>query len=195
MGDRNPWTRLYRRVAYDNPWIRIYEDGVLTPAGTPSIYGVLQPKHVALGVLPIESNGDIWLVGQWRYVLDQFSWELPEGGGSPEADPIEEAKRELLEETGLAAENWSQILELHPSNSTSRERALCFLATGLTRVSEPQPDASEADMRVERLPFLDAFAQALDGRITDAMTVAMLLRAYHMAQTGDLEPELARHIL
>ena len=187
----NPWRRMSRRIAYDNPWIRVYEDDVVTPAGTPSIYGVLSQKHIAIGVLPLEDNGDVWLVGQWRYALDQFSWEAPEGGGRLNADPLDEAKRELLEETGLEAKNWAQIADLHMSNSTSDERALCFLATGLKRVADQTLDDAEADMQIARIPFADALERALNGYITDAMTVAMLLRAYHMAATGALPPELS----
>jgi len=195
MDERNPWRRLSRRIVYDNPWIRVFEDDVVTPAGTPSLYGVVSQRQRALGVLALEETGDVWLVGQWRYAPGRFSWECPEGGGRLDADPLEEARRELREETGLEAARWRRILHMHMSNSTSDEEALCWLATGLRQAAEPDLDDAEADLRVARTPFGDALRQALAGEITDAMTVAMLLRAHHMAATGELEPEIARAVL
>ncbi len=188
----NPWTRLARRIVYDNPWMRVYEDDVLTPAGTESLYGLVSPKHRALGVLPLHEDGTVTLVGQWRYALEQYSWEAPEGGGALNGDPLGEIKRELIEETGLEAGRWLQILDMHMSNSKSDERAFCWLATGLKEAARPELDDAEADLVTRRIAFAEALDMAVTGTITDAMTVAMLLRAHHMAVTGALEPDLAR---
>lgn len=195
MSRKNPWTRLKRRIVYENPWIRVFEDDVITPGGTPSIYGLLSARHTAIGVLPIEEDGTIWLVGQWRYALDRFSWECPEGGGRLDADPLDEARRELLEETGLEAENWDEMIRFHLSNSTSDELSICYIATGLKRVAEPDPEDAEADMEIDRVPFMEALNRVLSGEITDSLTVAMLLRAHHMAVTGEIGAPLARAML
>lgn len=190
----NPWTRLTRRIVYDNPWMRVYEDDVLTPAGTESLYGFVSPKHRALGVLPIHEDGTVTLVGQWRYALEEYSWEAPEGGGALDGDPLDEIKRELIEETGLEADRWVRILDMHMSNSKSDERAFCWLATGLREAARPDLDDAEADLVTRRIAFGEALEMAVTGGITDAMTVAMLLRAHHMAVTGALQPDLARLI-
>lgn len=195
MARKNPWTRLTRRIVYENPWIRVFEDDVITPGGTPSIYGLLSARHTAIGILPVEEDGTIWLVGQWRYALDQFSWECPEGGGALNADPLDEARRELLEETGLAAENWDEMIRFHLSNSTSDEVSICYLATGLKRVAEPDLEDAEADMETARVPFIEALERVTSGEITDSLTVAMLLRAHHMAVTGAIEDGLAQAML
>lgn len=190
---KNPWTVKTSRSIYDNPWIAVREHEVVTPGGGDGIYGVVGFKNVALGVLPLFANGDTVLVGQWRFALDCYSWELPEGGGRLGGDPVEEARRELSEETGLQAGAWREILRMDLSNSVSDEQAIGYLAMDLTQ-GAPHPDEDES-LEIRRLPFKTALRMAIQGEITDAITVAMLLRAHHMAVEGDIEPALARAMI
>lgn len=171
---KNPWKVLASRVVYENPWILVREDSVIHPSGQPGIYGVIHYKHRALGVIPVDAEGYTYLVGQYRYPLEAYSWEIPEGGGKLTEDPIKEIQRELLEETGLSARYWQLILRMHLSNSVSDEEALVYLAWELS-VGEAQPDPSEA-LQVKRLPLLEAIEMVHRGEITDSLSVAGLLR-------------------
>lgn len=191
-----PWRRVGdpRRV-YENPWIAVTEHDAVAPTGAPALYGVVSFKNLALAVLPLHADGTVTLVGQHRFALADYSWELPEGGSPLNEDPLEGAKRELREETGLVAREWVEVLNVQLSNSVTDERAIGYVATGLEQADEtPQGDATEQLARV-RIPFRDALAAALDGHLPDALTVAMLLRAYHMAQEGALPSDLARAML
>jgi 8-oxo-dGTP pyrophosphatase MutT (NUDIX family) len=148
---------------------------VITPAGKPGIYGTVHFKHRAVGILPLDGEGYTWLVGQYRYPLQRYSWEIPEGGGDLDADPLESARRELKEETGIEAGRWQKLLELDLSNSVADEHAIVYLATDLS-FGPPEPDETEV-LEVRRLHLDEACAMATDGRITDVMSVAALLRA------------------
>lgn len=186
----NPWTTLSIELKYENPWIRVHEHKVLTPRGEPGIYGVVSFRSVAVGILPVDEKGFTYLVGQYRYPLDAYSWEIPEGGGDPNTTTLSSAKRELLEETGLEADRWDEILNITTSNSVTNERATCFLATGL-RQGKADPDPTE-ELTVRRLPLDEAIGMVLDGRIHDAISVAVLLRAKLMMIAGD--PRLPRSL-
>jgi len=191
--DANPWTVLSVTQPFANDWFRIETHEVIHPGGAKGAYSVIRPRRLAVGVLPIEADGSVHLVGQWRFPLGHYSWEMPEGGGDPGETPEACAARELAEETGLAAQSLTRILEMDMSNSITDERAVIFLALGLMP-GEARPDPTEVFKR-RRAPFMDALARAADGRIRDAMTVAALLRAHHMAVTGQLPPGLARAML
>jgi len=171
----NPWTTLSSREVYANPWIRVREDQVLNPRGGPGIYGVVEYRNRAVGVIPIDDDGCTWLVGQYRYTHDRYEWEIPEGG-CPEGETLEAcARRELREETGLEASELSLLAgDLQLSNSVSDERAYLFVARGLSHVGA-DPDDTE-DLALWRLPLTEAIAMAVDGRIRDAMSVIGLLR-------------------
>ncbi len=171
----NPWRTTGSRHVYANPWIRVREDQVVRADGSPGIYGVVAFQNLALGAVPLFADGSTVLVGQYRYTLDTWSWEIPEGGGDPARGAVEEMGRELREETGLVARSWTPLGELHTSNSVTDERALLFLAEDLEQ-HDAQPEPSEQLLRW-RLPFDQAVAMALDGRVTDALSVAGLLRA------------------
>ena len=174
----NPWKTLSTRDVYENPWIHVRHDEVIRPDGQPGIYGVVHYKNKAIAVLPIDDEGYTYLVGQYRYTLDIYSWEIPEGGCPEGEEPLEAAKRELLEETGLTAEHWTQLGTAHLSNSVSDEGAILFLATGLTQ-GEAQPEGTEK-LEVRRMEFAEALRMVMTGEITDSLAVMTIL---HYAQS------------
>ncbi len=173
---QSSWRTHESRVIYDNPWIRVTENRVTQPAGTPGIYGVLHYKNLATGVVVLDEEDHTWLVGQWRYPLGAWSWEIPEGGGDPALPPMESAKRELLEECGLEAEDWQLLQELDLSNSVSDERGFLYLARSPRQVADPEPEDSE-DLELWRLPLSEAVEMVHRGEIRDAMSIIGLLRA------------------
>jgi 8-oxo-dGTP pyrophosphatase MutT (NUDIX family) len=169
-----PWTRHARRTAYENAWITVWHDDVTRPDGAPGIYGVVHFANLAAGVLVIDDDDRVLLVGQHRYSLDAYSWEIPEGGVPDGESALDGARRELLEETGVDATDWRELARLHLSNSVSDELAILFVATGLSH-GDATPDGTE-QLVIRWLPFNDVLAMTLDGRITDAMTVVAVER-------------------
>ena len=167
----NPWGKVSTRVVYDNPWINVREDEVVRPDGRPGIYGVVHFKNVAVGVLAVE-DGDVYLVGQYRYTLERYSWEIVEGGCPEGEDTLDAARRELEEETGLRARDWVKMGEAHLSNSVSDELAVWYLATGLEQ-GEPRPDGTEK-LQVRRISLEEALRMTLAGEITDALSMLAL---------------------
>jgi 8-oxo-dGTP pyrophosphatase MutT (NUDIX family) len=190
--ERNPWTVLETRAVYDNPWIGVVEHKVLTPRGTPGLYGVVSPKAIALGVVPFTDDGQIVLVGQYRFTLGRYSWEIPEGGGRKDVAPEVSIARELREETGYEARGWQEILRLDLSNSISDETAIAYVAWGLVPGAAAPEETEELALR--HLPFAEAYEMALGGAITDAISVAALLKMKLLAARGGLPPEVLRHI-
>ncbi|WP_448520211.1 NUDIX domain-containing protein [Rhodoflexus sp.] len=172
---RSPWQTLSSKVVYDNRWISVREDEVINPAGNLGIYGVVSFKNIAIGIVPIDANGYTWLVGQYRYPLNEYSWEIPMGGGHKELDVLASAQRELKEETGLTAQKWTCLMKLHTSNSVTDEVGYVFLAEDL-QSGETEFEETE-QLALWHLPFSEAVAMAMDGRITDAISVAGLLKA------------------
>ena len=171
----NPWQTLSSEVKYQNPWISVREDQVLNPSGGRGIYGVVTMKNWALGIVPVDAEGNTWLVGQYRYPLREYSWEIPMGGGPVELDVLESARRELREETGLLAARWTRIARLHTSNSVTDEEGFVFLAEDLTQ-GAVEPEETE-DLRLWKLPLAEAIRMVMDDRITDGVSVAGLLKA------------------
>jgi 8-oxo-dGTP pyrophosphatase MutT (NUDIX family) len=169
-----PWLRRSRRVAYENAWITIWHDEVTRPDGEPGVYGIVHFANLAVGVIAVDEDDRVLLVGQHRYALDEYSWEIPEGGVPPGESALEGARRELREETGVEASDWTELARSHLSNSVSDELAILYLATGLTS-GVATPDGTEA-LDVRWLPFDDVLAMTLDGRITDALTVLAVQR-------------------
>jgi 8-oxo-dGTP pyrophosphatase MutT (NUDIX family) len=188
-----PWAVLGTRTVYDNPWMSVTEHDATAPTGKPALYGVVRFKNRALAILPLHDDGTVTLVGQHRFPIPGYSWELPEGGGPLDIDPLEGARRELREEAGLEAAEWLQVLKFHLSNSITDEVGYGFLATGLTPIAAA-PDPTE-DLALARVAFREALGLALGGEILDMPTVAMLLRAYHMAREGALSDVLAKAML
>ena len=171
----NPWRTHDSRNVYENPWIRVREDKVTNAVGSDGVYGVVEYKHEAVGVVPIDDEGYTWIVGQYRYAQGTYEWEIPEGGSHEGEELIETAARELREETGILAEHFELLVGgLQLSNSVSNERAWLYVARGLTQ-GEFDPDDSE-QLAVRRLPLVDAIAMAERGEIRDAMSVVALLR-------------------
>jgi len=172
--EENPWQITAEEVEYDNPWINVTEYQVINPSGNPGIYGKVHFKNIAIGVFPLDDELNTYLVGQFRFALGQYSWEMPEGGGPVGTDPLESAKRELLEETGLKAEKWTEIQRMHLSNSVSDELSILYLAQNLQQF-EAEPEDTE-QLIIHKLPFAEVYQMVRDGIITDAMTVTAVLR-------------------
>ncbi len=182
--DANPWKTLQIREVFDNPWIRVTAEDVIKPGGSPGTYGKVSFKNLACGIVPVADNGDTWLVGQYRYTLGSYSWEIPMGGVPQGEDPLAGAQRELREETGLTARNWQPLLHCHVSNSITDEAGIAFLAEELTE-GEPDFDDGE-DIQIRRLPFKDALHMVMQGEITDLLSMAAVFKL------AALKPNLAQ---
>ncbi|MEO1448058.1 MAG: NUDIX hydrolase [Bacteroidota bacterium] len=179
----NPWQTLRSDIQYQNPWIRVTEHQVISPGGKPGIYGTVHFKNQAVGVVPYV-DGSIWMVGQYRYPLEMYSWEIPEGGSPHGEDPLETAKRELAEETGLMADHWDPLLEMHLSNSVSDEWGIVYLARNLTQ-GEAAPEHTE-DLLLKKMPLESVIAEVDAGRITDSLTVAAIYKLAWWKAAGRL---------
>jgi 8-oxo-dGTP pyrophosphatase MutT (NUDIX family) len=188
-----PWQRRTVRLVYDNPWIRVEEFDAVAPTGKPALYGLIGMKNMAIGVLPLHADGTITLVGQHRFPLQAYSWEVPEGGGPLGTDPLISAKRELAEEAGLEAAHWQQVLAFDVSNSVTDEKGFGYLAWDLSPV-DLAPDDTE-EISLARVPFKQALRLAMSGHMRDLITQTLLLRAYHMAREGEIIGDLAQYML
>ncbi|NHA08094.1 NUDIX hydrolase [Mucilaginibacter sp. HC2] len=172
--EENPWKITSAKNVYDNPWINVTEYRVINPSGNPGIYGKVHFKNIAIGVLPLDDELNTYLVGQFRFPLNQYSWEMPEGGGPEGTDALESAKRELLEETGLKAAQWTEIQRMHLSNSVSDELSIIYLARDLSQF-EAEPEDTE-QLTIHKIPFAEMYQMVCNGQITDSMTVAAVLK-------------------
>jgi 8-oxo-dGTP pyrophosphatase MutT (NUDIX family) len=189
---RRKWITLSSQTVFGNRWIEVKSYKTIAPTGAAADYGLVHIRNLAIGVLPIDESGHTYLVGQERFAFDLYSWELPEGGGPRDVPPLETAKRELAEETGLSARRWLPLLEdVHLSNSVTDERAYAFLAWDLASGADGEKDSTE-DLSLRRLPFQEAVKMAVSGEITDAFSLMMLLKADYLARTGSLPEPLAR---
>lgn len=175
MNDQsNPWTRLSSRIVYENPWIRVEDHAVIDPSGREGQYGKVCFKSRAIAILPLDDDGFTTLVGQYRYTLDEYSWELPMGGSDPGESPQQAGQRELREETGLVASHWQELMRVHTSNSVTDEIAHVFLARGLSH-GTTAPESTE-QLAIARVPLAEARERVINGAITDALSVAAILR-------------------
>jgi ADP-ribose pyrophosphatase len=171
---KNSWKTLKTTEVYDNPWIHIDEHNVINPSGNPGIYGTIHFKNLACGIIPLDDDETTWIVGQYRYALDRYSWEIPMGGVAVGTDPLTGAQRELKEETGLTAAQWKKILEVDLSNSVTDETGVVFVAEGLTH---GEPDCEETEqIEIRELPFDDLVRMVIDGQISDLLSVAGILK-------------------
>lgn len=171
---QNPWTTVSTEDIYENPWIKLEHHQVINPAGGNGIYGKVHFKNKAIGIVALDEEKNTWLVGQYRYPLKEWSWEIPEGGGPLGDDLLDSAKRELKEETGITANMWTMILRTHLSNSVSDEEGFVFLAEDLLQ-GKSNLEETEADLKVWKLPFKEALQMVLDGKITDSLSVMGIL--------------------
>jgi 8-oxo-dGTP pyrophosphatase MutT (NUDIX family) len=170
----NPWKTLDGKEVYDNPWINVHEYNVITPTGSKGIYGKVSFKALAIGIIPIDEKGNTWLVGQYRYTLNEYSWEIPMGGVPFDEDVKVGALRELREETGLRADHLEYLCKIHTSNSVTDEEGHVYLATGLTEGNTEFDDTEE--LKIKKIPFKEALNMVLAGGITDSLSVAGILR-------------------
>ncbi len=181
---RGNWTIQKSELKYDNPWIAVTEHNVINPSGNSGIYGEVHFKNTAIGIVALDDEDNIYMVSQFRFVLDQYSLEIPEGGGHHLIDPLISAKRELKEETGLEANHWEKIMEMHLSNSVTNEKAIVFLAKGLTQ-GEMDLEETE-DISVSKLSLTEAYRLVNENKITDAISVAAILKIYILKMENKL---------
>jgi len=172
---KNPWVTKTTEDVYESAWIKVSKSDVINPAGNPAIYSVVHFKNLAIGILVIDTDYNIWLVGQYRYAINEYSWEIPEGGGQLDVNPVDSAGRELKEEAGIVAQKYTELMRLHLSNSATDELAIIYLATGLS-FEESEPEESEV-LQIKKLHLNEAFNLVMQGKITDGISVAAILKA------------------
>lgn len=178
----NPWNTKTSKLVYQNNWIEVQHHEVVTPTGTDGIYGVVHFKNLAIGIIPLDENNNTWIVGQYRYPLKKYSWEIPEGGGKLGIDPLLSAQRELLEECGIIAKDWQKILEMDLSNSATDEHAILYVARNLS-FTQAEPEETE-ELRLKKTPFDSLFQMVMNGEIEDAMTIAAVMKLKIMMQNS-----------
>jgi 8-oxo-dGTP pyrophosphatase MutT (NUDIX family) len=181
----NPWTLIKQTKVYQSPWIEVEHHDVLNPAGNPGTYSVVRFHKWAIGIVPIDEHGYTWIVGQYRYPLQCYSWEIPEGGGDKSSTPLESAKRELLEECGIIANHFECIQKLQLSNSATDEVAFLFLATELT-FTQAQPEENE-QLRIQKVHFNELYERVVKGQITDSLSVAAIFKIQLLRMEGKLQ--------
>jgi 8-oxo-dGTP pyrophosphatase MutT (NUDIX family) len=184
--EENPWKIVSQKEIYNNPWIQLTEYQVINPSGNPGIYGKVHFNTVAIGIVPLDEDMNTYLVGQYRFAPDEYSWEIPEGGGALNVEPLESAKRELLEETGLKASEWQEVQRMHLSNSVSDELCIIYIARGLEQ-HEAEPEDTE-QLIVKKLPFRQVYEMVCRGEILDSVTVGAVLKVQLMISEGKLPP-------
>jgi len=180
--EKNPWKTLSTKQVYSNPWIDVTHRDVINPSGNNGIYGLVHFKNIAVGVIPLDQDYNTWIVGQYRYTINEYSWEIPEGGCPEDQDPLEAAKRELKEETGIIAQDWKAFQTLHTSNSVCDEKAILYIARDLS-FTPPSPEETEL-LQVKKLQFEDLVKLVMIGKISDAMSVSAILKANYMIQNN-----------
>lgn len=173
--EHNPWKTKTSKLIYENPWIKVEEHEVINPAGNDGIYGTVHFKNRAMAIIPVDEEGNTWLIGQYRYALNEYSWEIPMGGGPIGIDFLESAKRELKEETGLTASKWTELLLIHTSNSVTDEVGIVYLAEQLTQGDTAFEDTEI--LQIRKLPLKEAVAMAMKGEITDSISLAGIFKA------------------
>lgn len=173
--ENNPWLTKSIEQVYNTPWIVVEHHQIINPAGNPGVYGKVHFRNKAMGIIPIDQDGNTWLIGQYRYTIDEYSWEIPMGGGLLEVDMLESAKRELKEETGLSASKWTKLMRIHTSNSVTDEEGFVYLAQDLVQ-GDTEFEETEV-LKIKKLPFSEAIEMVMNGAITDAISIAGILKA------------------
>ncbi|MCB0790139.1 MAG: NUDIX hydrolase [Flavobacteriales bacterium] len=187
MEDRGPWKTIRMERVYASPWIEVDHHDVIDPSGAPGTYGVVHFRNLAIGILPLDQEMNTWIIGQYRYPVRKYSWEIPEGGGDRNVAPLESAARELREEAGIVAKEWTELLRMDLSNSASDEEAIIYLARDL-EFHAPEPDSNE-ELMVRKLSFDALYAMVDSGEITDSLTVAAVLKARLWILEGRIVPQ------
>jgi ADP-ribose pyrophosphatase len=182
--NKNPWQSIKSEVKYDNPWIKVIENDIINPSGNKGIYGVVSFKNLAIGIVPLDENYNTWIVGQYRYPLNKYSWEIPEGGGPLNIPPLESAKRELMEEVGLKAETWINIHEFNTSNSCTDEHSIIYVAKGLSE-HEATPEESE-QLTIKKIPFDELYQMVIDNKIMDSLTIIAVFKTKYLIDKGEI---------
>lgn len=182
--NKNPWNLLNKKDVYESPWISVSHHDILNPVGNPGTYSVVHFKNFAIGVLPLDENFNTWIVGQFRYPFNMFTWEIPEGGGPLNIDPRESAKRELEEECGIIANKFTFIQHMQLSNSATDEVAYLYVAQNLS-FTKSSPDDNE-ELHVKKIHFNELYEMVLNGKVTDSLTVAAVLKTKLMMIEGKL---------
>ena len=180
----NPWKTKNSELKYENPWISVTEHQVLNAAGNDGIYGTVHFKNIAIGIIPLDENNNTWLVGQYRYPLNQYSWEICEGGGKMGVDTLDSAKRELMEELGIKATDWTKLLDMHLSNSVSDEVGIIYIAKNLSYFN-PEPEEDEV-LSIKKVSFDEAYEMVMKGEITDSLSVAGILKTKILLDANQL---------
>jgi 8-oxo-dGTP pyrophosphatase MutT (NUDIX family) len=180
----NPWQIINEQEVYNNNWITVTHYDVINPSGGVGIYGKVHMKNVAIGIIPLDKEMNTYIVGQYRFPLNEYSWEIPEGGGLLSDDPLSAARRELLEETGLKAAYWNKILEMTLSNSVTDEKCIIYIARNLTQYAATPEDTE--DLIVKKISFEGVYTMVQNGKITDAVTVAAVLKIKLMMLEGKI---------
>ncbi len=174
----NPWKTLSEETKYESPWIRVEEHRVINPAGNPSLYSKVHFKNFAIGIIVLDNDHNTWIVGQHRYPLNKYSWEIPEGGGDLNVPKLDSAKRELMEECGIIAQKWTLIYEFNTSNSSTDEESFIYLAQDLS-FTEAQPEETEI-LEVKKIPFSELYKMVVDNKITDSLTVVAVFKLHQL---------------
>lgn len=172
----NPWKTLKKNKVYENPWIKVEHHEVLNPSGQPGVYGTVAFQNIAVGIIPIDKDNCTYLVGQFRFPLNSYSWEIPEGGSKLDSDPLDTAKKELKEETGIVATIWSELQTIHTSNSVTDEFGIIYIAENLD-FFEPEPDDDE-ELVILKKPLKEILEMVKQGEITDSLSLAGILRLH-----------------
>lgn len=182
--NENPWKIIKKEEIYDSPWIKLIRHEVIHPSGNPGEYNVTHFKNLAIGILPLDDEKNTWLVGQYRFPLNKYSWEIPEGGGALNISPLESAKRELKEETGITAKEFFEIQRMYLSNSATDELAILYVAKGLS-FGKAHPEESE-ELHCVKIPFEEVYKKVLSGEITDSLTVVAVLKVKLLMMEGKI---------
>lgn len=180
--ENNPWKTVKSEVTYDNSWIKVTEHQTINAAGGNGIYGVVHYKNIAIGIIPLDEDYNTWLIGQYRYPLQQYSWEICEGGGLHQDNVLDSAKRELHEELGIKANDWTSIMDIHLSNSVSDEKGIIYIAKDLS-FHTPEPEEGEI-LQVKKIPFNNVYQMVMDGQLTDSLTIAGVLKTKLLIDKG-----------
>ena len=182
--EENPWKTLKSKETYSNSWIKVTEHQTVNTAKKEGIYGVVHFKNIAIGIIPLDEDYNTWLIGQYRYPLNEYSWEICEGGGLHQDDVLDSAKRELHEELGIKAENWTKIMNMHLSNSVSDEKGVIYIAKGLS-YHTPEPEEGEV-LQIKKIPFNTVYEMVMNNQLKDSLTIAGILKTKILIDKGEI---------